>query len=66
MRRRKPCDGTWQDYLRHRNAQEDACKASKAAWAKRQKGVRKRLKREKLEARAAELRQARLAQNPEE
>lgn len=41
--RRKDCDGTWQDYLRHRNHEEVPCPASKRAWATRQRGVRARL-----------------------
>lgn len=66
MRERKPCDGTWQDYLRHRHHEEKACKASLKAWAQRQKGVRRRLKREKLEARAAVVAAAREAGTPNE
>ena len=41
---RLPCDGTWQDYKRHRNRGEDACQESKKAWRKRQRAVRQRLK----------------------
>ena len=56
MKELKPCDGSWQDYLRHRDRMEDACDASKRAWAVRQRGVRRRLQREKLEHRIAEAR----------
>lgn len=35
--KRYPCDGTWQDYHRHRRAKEEPCRASKRAWADRAK-----------------------------
>lgn len=44
----KPCDGSWQDYLRHRDRNETPCRESKRAWAERQRGVRRRIKAEKL------------------
>ena len=40
----KPCDGTPADYMRHRRRDEEPCKASKRAWADRQKVVRRRLR----------------------
>lgn len=48
MPERKPCDGSHNDYLRHRYYNEEPCRASKQAWALRQRDVRRRLKAEKL------------------
>lgn len=48
MPERKPCDGSHNDYLRHRHHGEEPCRASKQAWALRQRDVRRRLKAEKL------------------
>lgn len=31
-RGRKQCDGTWQDYMRHKKHKETACTESKIAW----------------------------------
>lgn len=41
-RKRKPCDGTWQDYRRHLRHGEDACTESKRSWLRYVAGKRKK------------------------
>lgn len=50
MKERKACDGTWQDYLRHRRHGETACNLSRISWARRQRRVRSEVQRRKANA----------------